>query len=156
MIDYSWYYAYLIEANHPFLVLAGEYDMKDGAAGQIAWMRKTLFTDPTNDFWTQDRKIYYYKVEGEDFSRNGGLYQSTGNFTFVTTPKSGHFIPTDNYPVSRAYLDDFVSNLQLTCDECRVNTKMCDFMANCSGHGACQDNGQCLCDAGFKGADCSY
>lgn len=32
---------------------------------------------------------------------------------------------------------------------------MCDYMENCSGHGTCQTNGQCLCDAGWKSADCS-
>ena len=26
---------------------------------------------------------------------------------------------------------------------------------DCSGHGTCQDNGQCLCDDGYSGSDCS-
>lgn len=29
-------------------------------------------------------------------------------------------------------------------------------MNNCSGHGQCLENGQCLCEPGFKGADCSF
>ena len=32
---------------------------------------------------------------------------------------------------------------------------MCDAMQNCSDHGVCQDNGQCKCNAGWLGHDCS-
>lgn len=61
--DYSWYYNYLIEANYQFIVMAGEFDMKDGAAGQVQWMQRTL--DSLNeDFWTQNRKIYEFEAEG--------------------------------------------------------------------------------------------
>lgn len=31
LIDYSWYYDYLIAENYPFIVAAGEFDMQDGA-----------------------------------------------------------------------------------------------------------------------------
>jgi len=39
--------------------------------------------------------------------RVGGYFRRQANFTFVTVPKSGHFIPKDNYAASKAYLDDF-------------------------------------------------
>jgi len=31
LLDYSWYYSYLIESQQPLIIMAGEYDMKDGA-----------------------------------------------------------------------------------------------------------------------------
>jgi len=39
LVDYTWYYSYLIEADFPLIVMAGEYDMKDGAKGQSEWMK---------------------------------------------------------------------------------------------------------------------
>jgi hypothetical protein len=35
----------LIENNYPLIVMAGEYDMRDGAAGQVKWMRENLQID---------------------------------------------------------------------------------------------------------------
>lgn len=104
LIDYSWYYNYLIEANFPFIVMAGEFDMKDGAAGQMHWMKQTL-TSLNDDFWTQDRKIYEFDAQGH--TQIGGYYQTQANFTLLTVPKSGHFIPADIYSASKAYLDDY-------------------------------------------------
>lgn len=33
LIDYSGYYDYLIEEDHPLLVMAGEFDLRDGPGG---------------------------------------------------------------------------------------------------------------------------
>lgn len=122
LVDYSFYYNYLIENGYPLIVMAGEADMQDGAAGQEVWMKQTLQLPA--EFWTQDRQIYYFRAPGEDLTRVGGYFRQTGNFTFITTPKSGHFMPADNYFVSRAYLDDYTSAGSLQCIEktCRVNT----------------------------------
>lgn len=38
IVDYSKYYDYLITANFPLLLSAGEVDMLDGAKGQQAWL----------------------------------------------------------------------------------------------------------------------
>ena len=131
--------------------------MQDGAAGQEVWMKETLTQLPA-DFWSQDRQIYYFKVAGEETHRVGGYYRQSGNFTFITTPKSGHFMPADNFEVSKAYLSDFTKYYALKCDKetCRVNDKMCDAMKQCNQGGTCMDNGQCKCDSMRKGADCSY
>jgi carboxypeptidase C (cathepsin A) len=92
--------------------MSGEFDSKDGSITQTVWMQETLKELPES-FWTQDRKIYYFKTPNDDQLRNGGYYRRTGNFTFVTTPKAGHFIPHDYYDASKAYLDDWVTHLAL-------------------------------------------
>tara|TARA_B110000285_G_C14795893_1_gene455192 strand:- start:44 stop:193 length:150 start_codon:yes stop_codon:yes gene_type:complete len=33
MMDFSYYYNYLINSGYPLLIMAGEFDMKDGARG---------------------------------------------------------------------------------------------------------------------------
>lgn len=32
----------------------------------------------------------------------------------------------------------------------------CTREKNCSGHGTCTNTGECICDAGFKGSNCSF
>jgi len=54
LVDYSWYYNYLIDIQHPLIIQAGEYDMKDGAKGQEVWMKETLKNIP-HWFWEDDR-----------------------------------------------------------------------------------------------------
>ena len=148
--------------QHPLMIAAGEFDQKDGAAGQDAWMKKVFVGNASlnPEFWSQDRMVYYYNVPGNSQIQVGGYYRRTLNFTSVTTPKSGHFMPADNYNASKAYIDDFFATNTLQCHNaaggCRVNTKMCTAMNNCNGNGKCQTNGICLCDAGFFGADCSF
>jgi len=39
MLDFSKYYNYLIDAGYPLLIMAGEFDMQDGASGMPAWMK---------------------------------------------------------------------------------------------------------------------
>jgi hypothetical protein len=110
-------------------------------------------------FWKQDRRIYYFNGEDGE-SKVGGYYQEYRNFTMITVPKSGHFIPATYYRASKSILDDFVNWGGLQCYDkakhCRVTSDMCSFMNNCNGNGVCQANGQCRCTPGFKGADCSY
>lgn len=77
----------------------------------------------------------------------------------MSVPKSGHFIPADNYGASIAILSDLVNHNQLKCHAdsgCSVTGEMCKAMNDCSGNGKCGQNGQCTCQDGYKGADCSY
>jgi len=123
-------------------------------------MKRNL--DLPESFWTQDRSIYYFYEEGDPTEKVGGYFRNNGSFTLLTVPKSGHFVPHDNYPVSKAFLDDMTKEHKLQCHDtstkgCRVNEEMCAAMNNCSGHnGVCMQNGQCQCHSGFKGSDCSY
>ena len=57
LVDYTSYYNKLIEKNYPLVVMAGEFDMKDGFAGQMEWMKQLL--DVPQSFWQQARNIYY-------------------------------------------------------------------------------------------------
>ena len=157
LIDYSWYYDYLIAEDYPFIVSSGEFDMQDGAISQYTWM-KQLLTKVGTSFWEQDRKIFYYP--GQDGGMKvGGYFQHHNNFTVMSVPKSGHFIPADNYGASIAILHDLVNHNELKCHAdsgCSVTAEMCKAMNDCSTHGTCGPNGQCSCQDGFKGADCSY
>ena len=153
LVDFSYYYNYMIKENFPTIVMAGEYDMKDGAAGQVYWMKENLDID--QHFWDQDRTIYYY-----DDTNVGGQYRQEGNFTFITVPKSGHFMPADNYDAAKAFLDDYVKYGELRCkagdEKCHVRAQMCNYMNDCSGNGKCGPSGTCICDSLYKGADCSF
>jgi len=39
MMDFSSYFNYLIDLKFPLLIMAGEFDMQDGASGMPAWMK---------------------------------------------------------------------------------------------------------------------
>jgi hypothetical protein len=71
MTDYSYLYNYLIDAGYPLLIMAGEFDMQDGASSMPVWMKQTL-TSLNDTFWTQERRIYNY-AEGND-TKNGGYW----------------------------------------------------------------------------------
>ena len=131
MVDYSFYVDYLIKSGLPVLFGGGEYDMRDGAKAQDAWMKKTLKNLP-DEFWQGGRELYYF---GEQ--KIGGQYRQYNNFTFITIPKSGHCAPGDNYDAFKAYLDDYISQGSLKChhNNCSVSDKMCSFMQQCGEGG---------------------
>lgn len=47
----------LIVQDYPLIVMAGEFDMQDGIAGQYVWMKDLLYVP--DSFWNQTRKIWY-------------------------------------------------------------------------------------------------
>ena len=70
------------------------------------------------------------------------------SYTLVTVPKSGHFIPADNYAASKSYLDDFVKAGVLECKNtvtmCTIAKGMCSALSDCfesDGYGKCGANG---------------
>ena len=70
-MDFSYYYNYLINSGYPLLIMAGEFDMQDGASGMQGWMKETL-TSLNDTFWTQERRIYEYTDENK--TKNGGYW----------------------------------------------------------------------------------
>jgi hypothetical protein len=133
--------------------MSGEIDTLDGAKGTIEYMKQLLAVD--SDFWNQERKIFFY-----DNDKVGGYYYQKGNFTYVTVPKSGHFMPYDNYDASKAILDHNIKNGRIQChnseNNCSVAEDLCSMMNDCGDNGLCLMNGQCMCNDGYKGADCSF
>jgi len=147
LIDYSPYYDYMLKENHPLLVAAGEFDLRDGARGQTVWMKKLL--NISAEFWKQDRKVYHYYDSKTKSQAVGGYYRTLGSFSLATLPKSGHFAPHDNYDATKAFLDDFIEYHKLHChsSSCSVVSKMCSHMNNCNGphQGVCSSYGTCQC-----------
>jgi len=125
LTSYASYIEELLKMNHPVMIAAGEFDMQDGAQTQIAWMKKIFKDVLPQEFFEMDRPVYYYYAPNNTQIQVGGYYRHGGNFTFVTTPKSGHFMPHDNYDCAKSYLDDFIANNSLNyCHNpqgCRVN-----------------------------------
>ena len=107
--------------------------MLDGAKAQETWL-KTL-KNLSSEFWKQDRKIYKFNSSETSGWTIGGYYRQTGNFTFISVSKSGHFMPADNYHASQAFLEDYIKYGILKCQDtethCRVHQKMCKYMNEC-------------------------
>lgn len=155
LVDYSSYYQYMLDVNHPFIVMSGEFDVRDGAASQFIWMKKLLKL--SDGFWEQPRSIYYYGDK-----RVGGYYQRDKNFTLMTVPKSGHYIPKSNYDASALVLKDMINFGHLQChgEQCATTDIMCNAMMHggpkSDEQGVCQADGTVKCAKGFVGADCSH
>ena len=64
LVDFASYYNYLLNISYPFIVMAGEFDSRDGALTQHIWMKQLL--DLPIGFWNEDRRVYYIKVNGTD------------------------------------------------------------------------------------------
>lgn len=160
MEDYSKYYEWMFTNNQNLLIYAGEWDQQDGPSTHEAWLRNVPHL-PT-DFFNLNRKIYWVP-QGQGFIV-GGYYREDPSpkkgFTLLSIPKAGHFVPTDMLETTKQFIIDFVNNKQLMChkneEDCSTVTTMCKYMGNCNGHGQCsQVTGQCKCDNGWRGADCS-
>ena len=83
----------------------------------------------------------------------------TKKFTLLNVPMAGHMVPYSQLTISTQFLSDYINNLQLIChkgnkDDCNLSTVSCKYMDNCSGHGSCEANGRCTCNAGYKGQLC--
>ena len=113
------------------------------------WMRDLqVLRSNENVFWNQARSIYY--LPGT--MHVGGYFRTDQRFTFLSVPKAGHFVPTTNMEVTRAFLRDYLSKeRKLKCYHpmgCSTAQTMCGFMSvpsggsiptPCSGHGFCDD-----------------
>lgn len=115
VVDYSAYYNYMLDRNFTFVVMGGEFDTGDNEHDMVIWMKQTV--NLGDDFWEQDRKVYYYQVDGQQ--KVGGYWVDNtafnGSFTLMAVPKAGHFIPYNNYDASIKVLNDIVANNSLSC-----------------------------------------
>jgi hypothetical protein len=73
LVDYSSYYNELIDKNYPLIVMAGEFDMQDGIAGQYIWMKELLKVSPY--FWKQTKQIYYFHNNLKNQTEVGGYWR---------------------------------------------------------------------------------
>jgi len=109
MLDYSKYFEELIAMEHPILIYAGEFDAQDGPKTQEAWLRRLNFTG-SEEFWSQSRQVYFVKWneidpttgqagDGKDDDGYviGGYWRESDYFSYLTVPKSGHFVPANYY-----------------------------------------------------------
>jgi len=155
--NFAWYFEDIIRQELPVLIYAGEFDAKDGPKTQEPWLRRLAFNDSV-EFWDQSRKVYYVPDPVSGNQIIGGYYREVPNFTYLTVPKAGHFVPNNYYQPSYQFFFDYLNNQSLQChnpDGCSVVDAQCDYMNQCSEHGTCGANGQCTCVNGWKGADCS-
>lgn len=102
IVSYADDYDKIVGYGVPLIIMAAEYDQKDGARGMVDWM-KEVFPDSQNlkEFWTEKnpRQIYYFNVSDEFGGANqvGGYFRTDGVMTYITVPKGGHMIPITNY-----------------------------------------------------------
>ncbi|CDW85332.1 serine carboxypeptidase [Stylonychia lemnae] len=162
MLDWSVYYDKCIEKKMKLIIYAGEYDQRDGPLTMIAWMKDLRnLQNSSGNFFNQSRKIYYYKDTNGSFQVGGYYrYDKDAEFTFLTVPKSGHFVPTTQLDMTKQMLKDFFENKRLVChkssqSECETSHVMCRAMNNCNSNGKCLDTGKCQCEHGFFGDDCT-
>lgn len=159
MLSYADYFLQIIDAGIPFFIMAGEFDIRDGAYGQVLWMKEVFAgKEQLGDLWEQPRRIYHFNVSTEldNAFQVGGYWRTKGNFTYVTVPKAGHMIPSTNYDAVAQMMLDIAAEGKLLCHtgNCSVKEQMCAAMNSCNGHGVCTDQGTCKCQPGFLGADC--
>lgn len=95
MLDWTPFYDKSLDRKMRMIVYAGEFDQRDGPLTQIEWMRDLIMLDKSGgNFYTQSRKIYYIKdSQGKDQVGGYYRYDPVAEFTFLTIPKAGHFVP---------------------------------------------------------------
>jgi hypothetical protein len=91
--DYTEWYDIMLQDGVTLLIYAGEWDTRDGPQTLEDFLRNINALADT-DLFEQAKKIYYIPTSDNNTFEVGGYYRSTGNFTLLTVPKSGHFVPT--------------------------------------------------------------
>lgn len=68
-------------------------------------------------------------------------------------------VPGGQTWLSGKFVHDYIMYGHIGChasnNDCSMAEKQCSYMNDCYNHGSCNNNGQCVCDSGFFGADCS-
>lgn len=163
MIDYSSYLDYSVGILSPnILIYAGQWDNRDGPITIEQWLMKTWNFNGDSDLYARDRQIYYTN-NGQGNIETGGYFRRSPNnkFTFMNVVKAGHYVPTNNLPVTKSMLYDMIYNESLQCHgdnkdyKCATKDLTCSYMNYCNGNGFCSnDTGECICDSNWAGADC--
>ena len=162
MIDYSAFYDSFTngQSGPNFLVYAGQWDNRDGPVTIESWITTQTSNFKASDLYALDRQIYYVNST-ENGVYVGGYFRRTpnGKFTLMTVPKAGHYVPRDVLEVTKSMVQDMQNQGALQCHNtqgCTTKQLTCSYMNYCSGHGSCSlGNGECQCDKGWAGADCS-
>lgn len=157
--DTAWIYSELLQQGMKILINIGEFDQDCGIIQTFDWTKAIDLGDEREDFDTQARSIYKY-MDNENEWQYGGYFRQSTNFTLITVPKAGHMVPVTMEKDSGMFVSDLIQYGQLRCptnQTCKTfASEMCSYMNDCSGHGSCSDStGQCVCDSGYFGADCS-
>ena len=161
--DYSSWIENLLGVQSPIFIYAGEFDEKEGPAGQEYWLRRLTFDD-AGDFWKKARKVYWVdddSVTTDDGQIVGGYWRNSTYLTYLTVPKAGHYVPANYYLPTLQFFKDYISQQSLAChakgsNTCNVTESMRTHMNNCSGNGDFREHrGQCECNDGWKFADCA-
>jgi carboxypeptidase C (cathepsin A) len=166
MSDWSvWYDLVAQPRNVSIVIYAGMYDMLDGPLTHDPWIRllKSVKSD-NGALFDQPRKIFYVQNPVTQQYEVGGYYRSDESikFTFLTIPKSGHFVPITEQLSSRTFLNDIITKGSLQChkanaQDCETGAIMCGYMDKCNNAGTCNPvTGRCECtDPEVYGSDCS-
>lgn len=160
ILDYTQWYDWLQSKNFSTLIYSGEWDTMTGGPGAAeSWLRQCRYL--TSDIWEDARRIYLVNYTITNKSYVGGYWRADplNLITLLTLPKTGNAAFRNNVPTLKQAIGDFLSNQALQCHsddptQCLTASKMCAAMNDCSGHGECQINGQCICTKGYTGADC--
>lgn len=143
------------------LINVGEYDATDGVRQTLEWTKEIDLGDEREDFDSQARSVYKWLDPLQDDAwQYGGYFRQSENFTLITVPKAGHMVALTMCQASGMFISDLLTYGKLRCptnEECVTFAEdTCAFMNDCSNHGSCSSStGQCECDTGFLGTDCS-
>jgi len=140
------------------LLYNGQFDMKDGPLGTQGFLQTIPLA--FSSLWNKinPRQIVNITHEGEELI--AAYLRESGKVSFVVVTSAGHFSPMDNPIGVFNLLKTWVSHDKL-CDglPCFSDyAPACRLLNNCNsvdGKGKCK-NGQCFCNDGWTGADCSF
>ena len=141
------------------LIHVGEWDLTYGPNGVKSWLSHSRYLG--NDIWEQPRRVFI--LNSTDSEVVGGYWRSDSKnlITVLTLAKSGHSALRSSLPTLKQAVSDMLSSDgKLLCHSndltnCDTSKAMCIAVNACGVYGICGYDGQCVCNAGWSGADCS-
>lgn len=158
--DYTQWYDWIIANGIPTLIYIGEWDQYDGPVSVRSMFKGSKYYG--NKVWETPRNIYYVNSTTQGMYV-GGYWRADPEYviTLLTVPKMGHAALRTEVPTLKQAVGDYLLNdHKLYChtddlDKCLTANYMCASMYACGVNGICMYDGQCICNKGWSGADCS-
>jgi vitellogenic carboxypeptidase-like protein len=93
----------LLDSGIKVLLYAGQFDLRDGLAGQEFWI-KSMDWSGSQEFLEQNRSVWMVK------DTVAGYITKSGSLTWIEVTNAGHLVPFDQRLHAKIMIENFIAD----------------------------------------------